>query len=216
MSATPNGTYSLVRGATTLTFTPRYNRLAGSPVTFSGGAAGSADMVFNLGNRPSRDAQNRLGCDIGDCAVNRTYGVAGNQLTMTENLLAPALRTPWPLADNIVMFKAQYGKDTNADGVVDTWDTTLTDGVTDGNGDGGVGLGDELWSQWNRVGAIRFAVVARAQTRDGDLVTPATLTLLPAIAATPAVTWTLTTEQRHYRYRVYQTVVPVRNRLWSQ
>lgn len=208
--STAGGTYALVRGASVLNFSPQYNIATGSPVTFTGAAAGTGDMVFNLGNRPSRDAQNRLFCALGDCAVSRTYAIVNNNLTMTENLLGPGMRTAWPVASDVVMLKAQYGKDTNADGIVDTWDATLTDGVTDANGDSVVGVGDELWSQWNVVRAIRFAVVTRSKTRETALVTASPLTLWTGN------TWTLTDEQRHYRYRVYSTVVPVRNNLWRQ
>lgn len=210
---TTNGTYVLERIAGTSQITPQYNRANGALPTslvFSGGATGTADVVFNLGGHPGLDAQDRLTCDMGDCAVNRTYAITNNQLTMTENLLAPTRRVAWPIADNIVMLRAQYGKDTNADGTVDTWDSTLTDGVTNANGDVGVGVGDELWSQWNQVRAMRFAVVARSKTRDPAMVTATPLTLWTG------ETWALNDEARHYRYRVYQTIVPIRNNMWRQ
>lgn len=170
----------------------------GQPLHFNGGAIGVSDIVFNLGGRPEADAQNRLSCAMGDCAVNKTYAISGGRLTVTENLLPVARRTAWVVADNIVMLRAEYGKDTDDDDVVDTWDASL-------NAGGPVAL----WSEWNQVRAIRMAVVARSKIRDPAVVTPATITLWPG------TTWTLPdTEARHYRYRTYQTVVPVRNNLW--
>jgi type IV pilus assembly protein PilW len=170
----------------------------GQPLRFNGGAIGVSDIVFNLGGRPEADAQNRLTCAMGDCAVNKTYAISGGRLTITENLLPPALRTAWEVADNIVMLRAQYGKDTDDDGVVDAWDASLNAGGP-----------MALWSEWNQVRAVRMAVVARSKTRDPAVVTPAT------VALWPGTNWTLPDmEARHYRYRTYQTIVPVRNNLW--
>jgi hypothetical protein len=48
------------------------------------------------------------------------------------------------------------------------------------------------------------------------VVCPATIKLWDD-AATPATTgpvWTLTTDDRHYRYKVFHTVVPLRNMIW--
>lgn len=203
------GDYTLIRGEDVLTVTPQYNNPiapGGSPINFVGGAAGVGAQVFNLGNRPGRDAQNRLTCDLGDCPAHRTYSIVNNELTMTENLLEPALRTAWPIASNVVMMKAQYGKDTNGDGAIDSWDTTLGD--------------PPQWAQWNQVRAIRFGLITRGKSRDPEIVTPASLNVLPAFDAAPAVAWALPVandnDARHYRYRSYQTVVPIRNNLWRQ
>jgi type IV pilus assembly protein PilW len=101
------------------------------------------------------------------------------------------------IGDGIVQLKAQYGKDTDGDAVVDTWDTTLPANAT----------------QWMQVRAVRIALLARSAKFEKTAVTAA------------APTWyggafTMTnpadgTDWRYYRYRVYETVVPLRNMIWS-
>lgn len=124
------------------------------------------------------------------------------------------------IAENIVQLQAEYGKDTSgtADGQVDVWDTTAP--IT---ADG-----------WARVLALRIAIVARSALpekagADGlcrdinDPTDPAKLVTDP----TRRLKWAggginltyLTTAQADwtcYRYRVFETLVPLRNQIWTQ
>ncbi|NIO40778.1 MAG: hypothetical protein GTO41_11725 [Burkholderiales bacterium] len=109
------------------------------------------------------------------------------------------------VADGVVQFQAQYGKDTNADRIVDTWDEVTPAGAAD----------------WLEVQAVRFTVLVRSSQFERTAVTNAaptwyggafTMTNLDGTADTNpgnANDW------RHYRYRRYQTVVPLRNMIWS-
>lgn len=101
------------------------------------------------------------------------------------------------VADGIVQLQAQYGKDTDADSIVDTWDN-----VTPANA-----------AAWLQVRAVRFALLVRSQQLERTAVTPAAPTWYGG-----AFTMTdpdATTQWENYRYRVYQTVVPLRNMIWS-
>lgn len=159
----------------------RYNKPGGLGISYSTSA-----KVYNLGDMP----------------VNKTYSVdtSTNQLTMTDTLSATSGA---PIAENIVMLRAMYGKDSDGDGAIDTYDQTLpVDSVA-----------------WAGVLGVRFSVVARSHKREDEVVSPASLTLWPSMTmqngtVIDAPTMALTDEQRHYRYKVFHTLVPLRNQLW--
>lgn len=146
--------------------------------------------------------------------VNRRYEVnADSDLQSIDLITADDVPTTATVASQIMLMKAYYGKDTNNDGVVDSYDQTTP---TDNAG-------------WRQVRTLRMAVVARSAQREKDEVT--TSDPLWDVGQTVAVTGTadcgdsqcLTlqvsaaddTEWRHYRYKVFDTVIPLRNMLWA-
>lgn len=187
-----------------------------SAVFPSGGYASGATLV-NLGRM-----------------VNRVYGVIGNNLVYTElsatsgaeaGAEANGTSPPRVVFAQIVNLQALYGLDNDGNGVVDQYtDTTPSDFMT-----------------WSRVLNVRVALVARSSNREKDAVTTAepqwnlggtdTLSISaanPTATCTAGVTgdrcYTLKvnfatpstdTEWQHYRYRVFDTVVPLRNVLWN-
>ena len=187
----------------------RYN---GGDLGASFGA--NAARVFNLGPGPSlsfhtwsvADGFLRLGAtDIGG-------GGAGSAV-----------------ADNIVSLKAQYGFDTrtgtafnpDAGKQASQWSNTMIDA----DGDGVAGSAGD----WQRIAAVRLAVVARSKNPERAsagaacsatsakpvafaMKAPAGVAAVPvtievAVAGDP-VDW------RCYRYRVFETIVPLRNASW--
>jgi type IV pilus assembly protein PilW len=130
------------------------------------------------------------------------------------NSASPATPTFEDLYPNIVNMKAMYAKDTNADGAVDTYDN-----VTPTTAAG-----------WQQVKGIRLAIVARSEQMEKDNVTAAqplwdlgtsgttiTVTAAAACGASKCVTLTVNTlpNWQQYRYKVYDTFVPLRNLLWQ-
>jgi len=145
------------------------------------------------------------------------------------------------VSDNIVSLKAQYGFDnrtvpnynpntpgnsswgeTTATGMrIGAWSATMIDA----DGDGLVGgAGD-----YQRVGAVRLAVVARSKTteRPGANGACTATTVLPtvfaqaapaSVAAAPIQVNVAVTgdpvDWKCYRYRVFETIVPIRNAQW--
>lgn len=118
-----------------------------------------------------------------------------NQLTLvTEDLL-----------QGVMLLQAQYGFATVANGLV--WSNT----VMDADGDGTAGDDDD----WLRLNAVRVAVVVRQEQMEkpdseGNCSTTGS-----------SVTWSFGSyavtgdAARCYRYRVAETVVPLRNLIWS-
>lgn len=115
------------------------------------------------------------------------------------------------LQSNIVVLKALYGKDTDADDVVDTYDT-----VTPTNNAG-----------WLQVRAVRVAVLARSAQYEKDEVTAelpqwdvgsvGTVTGSTACGASQCIALRAdigADDWKHYRYKVFDTLVPLRNQLW--
>jgi hypothetical protein len=110
------------------------------------------------------------------------------------------------LADDIVQIKAQYGVDTNADGVLDGWQTALPA------------------SPQTSVLALRLVLVARSaqpeKPRSGNLAdacdattaapvwSGGTLDLSGNLALGGGDTW------QCYRYKPFETTVPLRNVIW--
>lgn len=146
--------------------------------------------------------------------VNRIYSVAGSASATTANLrlnewdtLAAPTGSAVPtnqlnLVDGVVDLQAQYGKDTDNNGTVDTWDTVTPTTSTD----------------WQTVYAVRFAVAVRSPLIEKTVVTSSstanwaggTLTLNRKPDGSVLPNWD------HYRYNVLQTVTPLRNMIWRE
>jgi type IV pilus assembly protein PilW len=160
----------------------RYN-----PVGGIGPAYGSGTVLMDLGQAPS---------------VN-TYYIQNNTL-MVDQLITGQLTQP--VAANVVQLKALYGKDTDGDGIVDTWNTTAPVTSTD----------------WAAVLAVRLALVARsAQPEKPDPTTG----LCTTTTASPTVTWddgtttvldlTANASWKCYRYKVFHMTASLRNSIWT-
>ncbi|MBK8742849.1 MAG: PilW family protein, partial [Betaproteobacteria bacterium] len=155
-------------------------------------ASGAGTTMFNLGPAPSVLA----------------YAVRNGNLTMcdymTTNCSGAVTTATWvPIANNIVSMRAQYGVDTSSpvDGIVDSYNQTTP----------------TTMCGWARVSAVRLALVARngeynKTDPDGNDVTSAAPTWDGSAGA--AFNLSGNSEWSHYRYKVFQTVVPMRNLTW--
>ena len=156
--------------------------------------------------------------NMGDPRLN-TYQIGGGKLQLVSALLSTGTATPTDLVDGIVDLRALYGKDTNNDNVVDTYEFT-----TPATG-----------AEWLQVLAVKVAVLARvgnyekksvgASECDATTVVPTwsgstaggTVADNNRIAtANPflAISVASGSEDRCYRYRVFETTVPLRNMIW--
>lgn len=181
--------------------TAPYNPPGGGSLlpAFSAGA-----QVFNLG-RP----------------IVNVYSVNNNALQLAtlfsaaSSTVVPAYTpTPFTIVENIVDLQAEYGKDngvnngtvaaaayTANDGIVDSYDN-----VTPANG-----------VEWQQVLSVRIGVLARSE----HFVKPENVGD-PCSATTAAPTWRGGAFNvpggipSCYGYRVFETVVPLRNMIWRQ
>ena len=163
-------------------------------VTVSTGVANVAGgTLFNLGQAPSI----------------RAYAVRGGNLTMCDHMLNDCTGAAnvgnaavWtPIASNIVSLRAEYGIDTTAtmDGIVDAYNQTTP---TTACG-------------WAKTLAVRLALVARSGQYEKSAVTPAVPTWAGSASATPvAFDLSGTSSWQNYRYKVFETTVPIKNVVW--
>jgi type IV pilus assembly protein PilW len=131
--------------------------------------------------------------------TRREYFVQGSNLMMRDRNVANsgvAPLNPLPLVDGVVAIRAQYGRDTNADGYIDVFDNTAPASPAE-------------------VVAVRMAVVARSAQLEKTAVSPATLTLWNGGTVANGGAISLTATQQQYRYKVYQTTIPLRNVIWN-
>ena len=139
--------------------------------------------------------------------VLRTYLISNGKLASDDGLLTAGAMTRTDVTDSIVDMRALYGKDTDANNIVDTYDT-----VTPTTAAG-----------WLQVLSVKVAVLARI----GNFEKPAVsggdcdaTTVVPAwsgSATSPfqAVSVAAASPHRCYRYRVFETTVPLRNMIWA-
>jgi type IV pilus assembly protein PilW len=190
------GTYSytnyLPDGSTSVgTRIARHNNAA--PAT-----AFTAGYIFNLGNGPRRNM----------------WTVLNGKLQVTNDLLhqdsnGDTINDPVEIADNVITLQAEYGIDANNNGRIESTEWGTADPAT--------------VAQWANVLAVRLALLVRSGQFERTTVTTTvpswaggqfTITNLDDSAssstpADPANNW------RNYRYRVYETVIPLRNMLWG-
>ena len=125
---------------------------------------------------------------LGSQPRNVQYSIVNNALSS----YAIIQNTAETVADGIVNMQALYGIDAGSDGIVDAWQPTL---------------GAAVLSQ---VVAVRLALVARVGKREAG-----------CTATTAAPSWMGGTfnlsadpDWQCYRYKVFQTTVPLRSMIW--
>lgn len=167
-----------------------------------GYTAGS--MLFNLGSM-----------------INHTYSIdAHSNLQLADFKSATNTTVTQTLVANIVNLQAQYGFDTRPGDQVDTRVDTWSDTMIDADHDGVVGGSDVA-----RIFAIRMALVARSAVKEkpnsaGNCnVTTETSANHPswtagAIDVSKNPDGTANPDWKCYRYKVFESVVPLRNLLW--
>lgn len=220
---------TVVTGAASDTVTVRYgdSTVAGTPVTMLAGSVGNAAMVnTSIGCKVGDDVLVTKGvlCNLtkvtGVAASNVTlagasanvdagsslsclgrwrtvqFGVVANQLVRTESApgVAPVVA---PIGSEVVAIKAQYGLSaTPADNVVALWSSAAP-------------------ADRNQIKAVRLAVVARSGLLEKNVVTNVAPVAWNAPGA-PVINLTADPNWQRYRYRVFETIIPLRNMVWSK
>ena len=161
--------------------------------------------------------------NMGAAPIRRRWSIAGSatstfalQMTNLATASAAAADDAYP---DVVLLRAFYAKDTDNDGAIDTYDTTPP----------------ATRAEWNQVIGLRLALVVRSAQWDKEEVTTSaplwnlgsatTVTGSSACAGdssskciTLGLTHTVATgsnDWKHYRYRTYDSLIPLRNLLWN-
>ena len=144
--------------------------------------------------------------------VTRRVQISANQVlqSVTYSTVTASTGLPEDLFPDVVNLQAFYGKDTDANGVVDTYDK----------------VAPTTSAGWRQVLSVRIAVVARSVQMEKEDVTGTQPLWDVGTATTVAGSATCGTSQcvtivvntlpdwQRYRYKVYATIVPLRNMLW--
>jgi type IV pilus assembly protein PilW len=209
------GAYTFKSGNDTSSKVPRFNDPAGLPQIYTYPLA----KVLNLGPFPV----------YAEMTVRNAEGNPRDNNQLVAQNLWGEMPSPQPVAEQIVHLKAEYGMDDGKDnGTVSRGvylpDDNLVDNFT------GVSPDPDKPEEWRRIRSVRLAIVSRSLTPDR-----------PPCSATPAYSGALnddtypvrwargpdapmgrpidvqtTADWQCYRYRVYETTVPLRNMLWRQ
>jgi type IV pilus assembly protein PilW len=180
-------------------FVPKADDVGGwNAVGFPITAHGAGSLLVNMGE-----------------PVDNTYTITNNALTVTSLRIAanstPSYEGPVELYPNIVNLQAMYGKDSDFDGSVDVWNTTAPTNN----------------SEWRQVIAVRLALVARSTQFEKEDVTAANPLWDVGTAVNVADTVNcgaskclrlrvdMLPDWQRYRYRVFDTIIPLRNMLWN-
>jgi type IV pilus assembly protein PilW len=187
-------------------------------VTGTPGAAGQSDnVIHNSGNYQDNNnvTHNAIYNKPGGLSISYTtsgslynlgptptlvrYAVTDGHLTVTSLLAGTAAVDA---ADGVVGLQAQYGKDTDGDGVVDTWDKTVPTTA----------------AGWQQVVLARIGIVARSQLPERPSLIGGTY---KCNTTTTSPTWSGGTfdlsgdsDWECYRYKTYEITVPLRNMIW--
>ena len=167
-----------------------------------------ASAPFNSGTTVGAFASGAYAFNLGLPAV-RTFLIGTNQtfqmldvFQSTATNVAPTVTAgAIVIASGVVDLQADYGKDTNADGVIDVYNTTAPVTAAD----------------WAQVIAVRVAVLVRSS----QYFRPATAGGA-CTATTAAPSWSGGTFYMSdslpscYKYRSFETVVPLRNMIWKE
>ena len=157
-------------------------------------------------------------------AARTLFDVVNAQLRTTDLFAnAPAV----PIAQNVVLLKAQYGVDCLGNGVI-TWTTAVAGGACGFDyTPGGMTLAPPPPGGWTaanlaRIRAVRIGIVVRSDEPDpkDPALVGQTATLFDCSAHTAAACqgWNPITSavlQDGWRYRTYETIVPMRNAIYN-
>ena len=167
--------------------TARYNKASGVGISYNNwdNTSQSGGRLFNIGGAPSV----------------LTFSISNAQL-MLQSFISGGGATA--VADGIVQLQAQYGRDTDGDGNVETWTSTMPVAATA--------------QDWSRVLALRIALVARSNLAERPDATTGVCNTTTVQPAWTGGTFVISTAPHWmcYRYRVFETTVPLRNMIWLQ
>lgn len=181
------------------------SEVSASTLTVPGLGAQETGILFNLGGAPRivayavhsgnltvcnyRQADCSAACEAGNLNCNANWTI---------------------IAPGVISLRAQYGRDTTTprDGTLDAWDQLTPAQESPPN--------QETYAdRWAGISAARLALVARNSQPEREEVTAAVPTWAgsedtPVVlsASESDTTW------KHYRYQVYETVIPLRNIPW--
>ena len=144
-----------------------------------------------------------------------TYAIASNQLLRND----ATTTTATPIVSEIVNLQAQYGISATAE----------SNDITSWVNASGATWGAPSVANRNRIKAVHVSIIARNGLQEKTNVTAPCTTAKGTVnvgpcawddsevaSAAPLVDLSADADWRKYRYRVYETIIPLRNMIWSK
>ncbi len=161
-----------------------------------------ASVAFDLGAATSSGS--------GQPPAFEVIGVGDNNTLYSYDLLQIAEASPQAQAEGVFEMHAVYGIDStgSSNNKIDKWvdaGSTSAYSVT-ALSDGSAGAMTLL----KNIRAVRVALILRTALPEKDIVTPNGLTIFPDLTDL-TLTRSLSATEQHFRYRVVETTIPVRN-----
>jgi type IV pilus assembly protein PilW len=172
---------------------------AGKSTSLETLAASTSTYVTPLGNPANGNVQFQL------------FGVGDSRTLVGYDLLQGAGGATQALADGVAELHAIYGVDSNGDGILDSWSDPGAPGFD-------IASVMHKPETMRKIVAVRIALVMRSANKEKETVSPARLELfgddfLDASKNPIAQAVALSDDDRHYRHRVVEFTIPLRNML---
>src|SRR5512135_548172 len=178
-----------------------------APYNPSGGglfpAYGKDSLVFDMGN-----------------PIVHTYQIGNGNLQLADTMLIAGGGTPTDVVADIIDLRAQYGKDNGVNnGTVSNTIYAANNGIIDSFDN----TQPATAAEWTQVLAVRVAVLARINNYEKPSVSGGNCdatTVMPTWSGSATDPFTainiasVTSQDRCFRYRVFETTVPLRNMIW--
>ena len=201
-------------GTGTLTLGGTGYAASGPTTAMSSFATDLSTYVTNLGSGGAGNAPFQL------------FGVGDNNTLFAYDLLSSGTNSmSQPLANDVMELHALYGLDSDGDGILDSWASPDATGNPAETAAPGYDIDTVMATpaKMKRIVAVRLALVLRDTSYEKDMVAPTALTYFGdlknsaggslAETTTLAANATTDVDARHYRYRVVETTIPLRNTL---
>lgn len=193
--------FTAASSTTSLTLAGTYHSIGSTLTSMS-----DSVQVTTIGNISNSNPPTFMAIGVGDNNVLYAYDLLQ---TSSSPLLA--------LAEGVFEMHALYGVDTDADGVINDWvspssDTYAYSALTDGSSTA-TGL-------LQNIKAIRLGLILRSPLKEKNddsgnptTNTPDSITLFSDLDTALQYTRTFTTDEKQFRYRKIDVVIPLRNNL---
>lgn len=168
------------------------------------------DHAYNLGNVAKGNPPVFMVVGVGENNTLMAYDLLQNQ-----NPVRDGAQVPLTVADGVFEMHALYGVDTSDDEKVDTWIPATGEYAPAKLTEGSAGALTAI----KRIKAVRIALIMRTSLPEKDKVSnngvSACLQAPDKVSyfcgSSNATSRTLSEEEQHYRYRVIDTTIPLRN-----
>lgn len=177
---------------------------SGSTTTITTLSGSTSSYVTPLGNAAINNLQFLL------FGVDTTHTLYSYDLLQNQNLVqSPGSGdVATAIADGVYQMQAIYGIDTNGDGTQDTWaspgDTNYTINTLMLNP-----------ATMESIVSVRISLLVRGEYYDKNVVTPATITMFNGLTNAAGTSLSqvvnIGATDQHYRYRLFEFTVPLRN-----